>query len=385
MRIRCKTVGAAPSVSTQFPPHHHLPMCSSMPSFLHKSSRDQWLRSSDACRPGLAVKVATVAILAAVVGFTGCTDPGSPGVDGDKARTYPYRIVTTCGMVTDMVRNVAGDKAQVVGLMGPAVDPHLHKPTRSDVRTLSEADIVFYVGLMLEGRMADTFVSLAGSGKPVYAVTDVLNESQLREPPEFEGHWDPHVWMNVALWSECAQGVAERLAEFDPANAQYYRDNAARYRQELETLDAYVRQTIASIPEQQRKLITAHDAFGYFGEAYGMQVHSPQGITTESEPSVEDVNQLVDLVVQNKIRAVFVESSVNPKGIRAIQQGAEQRGWKLELGGKLFSDAMGAEGTYEGTYIGMMDHNATTIARALGGEAPPGGMQGRLAAAAQAE
>jgi len=338
----------------------------------------------NARRPRLATHFAWLAIFAMLAAVTGCKDLGSAGGNVN-ARMYPYRIVTTCGMVTDMVRNIAGDKAEVTGLMGPTVDPHLHKPTRSDVRALSEADVVFYVGLMLEGRMADTFVSLAASGKPVYAVTEVIDRSKLREPPEFEGHWDPHVWMNVALWSECAQGVAQRLAEFDPANAQYYRDNAARYREELAALDAYVRQTIASIPEGQRMLITAHDAFGYFGEAYGLKVQSPQGITTESEPSVEDVNQLVDLVVRNKIRAIFVESSVNPKGIRAIQQGAEQRGWKLALGGRLFSDAMGAEGTYEGTYIGMMDHNATTIARALGGEAPEGGMQGRLTPAAAEE
>jgi manganese/zinc/iron transport system substrate-binding protein len=332
-----------------------------MLAFLHKPSCHLGLHSNGALRPRMAIHLAWLAVFAMLAAVTGCSDPGSAGGEGGGARTYPYRIVTTCGMVTDIVRNIAGDK-----------------PTRSDVRALSEADVVFYVGLMLEGRMADTFVSLAASGKPVYAVTEVLDESKLREPPEFEGHWDPHVWMNVSLWSECAGGVAERLAEFDPANAQYYRENATRYRQELAALDAYVRQTIASIPEGQRMLITAHDAFGYFGDAYGLKVHSPQGISTESEPSVEDVNQLVDLVVRNKIRAIFVESSVNPKGIRAIQQGAEQRGWKLELGGRLFSDAMGAEGTYEGTYIGMMDHNATTIARALGGEAPAAGMQGRL-------
>lgn len=353
-----------------------------MLAFLHKPSCHLGLHSNGALRPRMAIHLAWLAVFAMLAAVTGCSDPGSAGGEGGGARTYPYRIVTTCGMVTDIVRNIAGDKAEVIGLMGPTVDPHLHKPTRSDVRALSEADVVFYVGLMLEGRMADTFVSLAASGKPVYAVTEVLDESKLREPPEFEGHWDPHVWMNVSLWSECAGGVAERLAEFDPANAQYYRENATRYRQELAALDAYVRQTIASIPEGQRMLITAHDAFGYFGDAYGLKVHSPQGISTESEPSVEDVNQLVDLVVRNKIRAIFVESSVNPKGIRAIQQGAEQRGWKLELGGRLFSDAMGAEGTYEGTYIGMMDHNATTIARALGGEAPEGGMQGRLTPAA---
>lgn len=291
---------------------------------------------------------------------------------------YPYRIVTTAGMVTDIVAEVAGEHANVVGLMAATVDPHLFKPTRGDVLRLTEANVVFYSGLMLEGRMSDTFESLAQSGKPVFAVTAALKPEQLRQPPEFEGHPDPHVWMDVALWKECAREVAQRLAAYDPEHAQDYQHNATAYAKELDQLDAYVRQVIASVPEERRVLITAHDAFGYFGKAYGLEVESPQGITTESEPSVSDVNQLIDLIVSRKIEAIFVESSVNARGIRSIQQGAKERGWNLKLGGQLFSDAMGPEGTYEGTYIGMMDHNATTIARSLGGDAPERGMQGKL-------
>ncbi len=308
--------------------------------------------------------------------LAGCKDGDAPTAGAPQG--YPYKIVTTCGMVTDIVRQVAGEHAQVTGLMGPTVDPHLHKPTRSDVRTLSDADIVFYSGLFLEGRMSETFESLATSGKAVYAVTEGIAANELLQPPEFEGHPDPHVWMDVSLWKQCALYVAERLAAYDPLHANEYRGNAAAYASQLDQLDAYVREVIGSIPPDRRVLITAHDAFGYFGRTYGLEVQSPQGITTESEPSVSDVNQLVDLIVSRKIQAIFVESSVNPRSVRSIQQGAEKRGVKLELGGQLYSDAMGAEGTYEGTYVGMIDHNATTIARALGGTAPERGMQGKL-------
>jgi manganese/zinc/iron transport system substrate-binding protein len=283
-------------------------------------------------------------------------------------------------MVTDVVQRVVGDKGQVIGLMGEGTDPHIYKPTRDDVQKLLDADIIFYSGLLLEGRMSDTLTRI-GRSKPVYAVTEGIDESYLREPPEFEGHYDPHVWMDVKAWSECVGFVAKTLGEFDPPNAQHYQDNAANYRNELERLDAYVRQVIGTIPKQQRVLITAHDAFGYFARAYDIEVEAPQGITTESEPSVDDINKLVDLIVRRQVRAIFVESSVSEKNVRAIVEGAASRDWTIEIGGALYSDAMGPAGTYEGTYIGMLDHNATLIARALGGEAPERGMNGKLAAA----
>ena len=308
---------------------------------------------------------------------TGSTSVGGPS----RPVTYPYQIVTTCGMVTDIVRVVAGDKGDVSGLMGEGVDPHLFKPTRNDVKRLTiDADVVFYSGLVLEGRMADTFAQTARTGRPVYAVTERIDESYLREPPEFEGHWDPHVWMDVAAWQQCMQFVATALTEFDPNNAESYAANAAAHAKQLDALDEYVRTTIASIPEQQRVLITAHDAFGYFARAYGIEVRSPQGLSTESSAALKDIIALVDFVIERKIKAIFVETSVSEKNIEAIIEGARDRGWEMGIGGHLFSDAMGAPGTYEGTYIGMMDHNATTIARALGGQAPERGMQGKLRA-----
>jgi manganese/zinc/iron transport system substrate-binding protein len=297
------------------------------------------------------------------------------------ARKLPsnYSIVTTCGMVTDIVRQVAGDKATVAGLMGEGVDPHLYKPTRDDVAKLLRADVVFYSGLMLEGRMTDTFLKVARRGTPVFAVTELLEEKFLLEPEEFQGHTDPHVWMDVRAWREAVKVVARSLAEVDPPNAAYYQGNAERYAAQLDKLDEYARQAAASIPKERRVLITAHDAFNYFGRAYGLEVRGIQGISTESEAGVADINRLVDFIVERKIPAIFVESSVSDKNIKALIEGCRARGHPVRIGGQLFSDAMGKPGTYEGTYLGMIDHNVTTIARALGGRAPDRGFTGRLA------
>ena len=294
--------------------------------------------------------------------------------------SYPYKVETTCGMVTDIVKVVAGDKAEVTGLMGPGVDPHLFRPKRSHVKRLMAADVILYSGLMLEGRMADTFLQVqrGNRDKRVYAVTEEIDQKFLREPPEFEGHWDPHVWMDAKAWSACVAFVAKALGEYDTSNKEYYENNAAIYRQELAKLDDYARKAIGSIPKEQRVLITAHDAFGYFARAYEIEVKSVQGLSTESEADLKNVNDLVDFISKRKIKAVFVESSVSEENIKAIVEGSEKQGWKVQLGGVLFSDAMGEPGTYEGTYVGMIDHNATTIARALGGEAPEKGMNGKL-------
>jgi len=290
-----------------------------------------------------------------------------------------YTIVTTCGMVTDIVREVAGDKARVTGLMGEGVDPHLYKPTRDDVAKLLQADVVFYSGLMLEGRMTDTFLKVARKGPPVFAVTALLDEEFLLEPPEFAGHTDPHVWMDVQGWMDAVKVVARSLGEVDADNAAYYQQNADRYVAQLAKLNDYAKQALASIPKERRVLITAHDAFNYFGRAYDIDVRGIQGISTESEAGVADINKLVDFIVERKIPAIFVESSVSDKNIKALVEGSRARGHAVRIGGQLFSDAMGRPGTYEGTYLGMLDHNITTITRALGGQAPERGLNGKLA------
>lgn len=306
----------------------------------------------------------------------GCSQPGTSPPTGE--RTYPYRATATVGMVADIVRQVAGDKAEVTNIIGEGVDPHLYKPTRTDVAALMEADIVFYSGLMLEGKMADTLVKIASSGKPVVAVTEEVDPSFLLEPPEFQGHYDPHLWMDVEGWMMAVRAVSAALQKFDPPNASLYEERAAAYMAELDKLDTYARERMATIPEGRRVMVTAHDAFNYLGRAYDLEVVGIQGISTESEAGLEDLNRMVDMLVERKIPAVFVETSVADKNVRALVEGARARGSEVKIGGKLFSDAMGPAGSYEGTYVGMIDHNVTTIVRALGGEAPEGGMQGKL-------
>lgn len=301
-----------------------------------------------------------------------------PSARGDGEIKYPYTITCTTGMVADIVNEVAGDKAQVQGIIGPGVDPHLYQATRYDVKLLFTADVVFYNGLLLEGKMTDALIKVARKKKHVYAVTELIDPQRLLSPPEFAGHHDPHVWMDVSLWKECTHMVAKTLAEFDPANANAYQANFERYAKQLDKLHEYAKKTLESIPKEQRVMVTAHDAFNYMGRAYDLEVRGIQGISTDSEAGIADINDLVKMLVDRNVKAVFVETSVSEKNIRSLIEGAKARGHEVAIGGSLFSDAMGKPGTYEGTYIGMIDHNVTTIARALGGAASPGGMQGML-------
>lgn len=312
--------------------------------------------------------------------LTGCGTGSNPtgSTTTPSASPSQYNIVTTCGMVTDIVSVVSGDRGNVRGLMGEGVDPHLYKPTRNDQSTLLGADLIFFSGLKLEGRLGDTLASVRRSGKPVHAVTQQLGEPFLLQPPEFDGHFDPHVWMDITAWSQCVDVVADAMGEHDPEHASDYRRRADDYQVQLAEMDEYVRQSIGTIPKKRRWLVTAHDAFGYFSRAYKIPTRSVQGISTESDAAIDDINQLVSFITERKIAAIFVESSVNPKNITAIVEGCKQSNWDVRIGGKLYSDAMGAPGDYTGTYLGMMDHNATTITRALGGNAPETGKNGML-------
>ncbi len=285
-------------------------------------------------------------------------------------------IVTTTGMVADIARHVAGDRATVVNIMGEGVDPHLYKPVASDVRRIMAADVVLYNGLKLEGRMGDIFERAAARGRFVRPVAAMVDETFLLEPADQPGHPDPHVWMDVDAWMAATEAVAIALCQADPQGCEAYRLHASEYIGKLRRLKAYVRTVISSIPESQRVLVTAHDAFNYFGRAYGLEVMGIQGISTESEAGLADVTGLVDVLVSRNIPAVFVESSVPDKYVRALIEGAAARGHEVVVGGELFSDAMGRPGTWEGTYIGMIDHNASTVARALGGSVPEGGYRG---------
>jgi manganese/zinc/iron transport system substrate-binding protein len=286
-----------------------------------------------------------------------------------EADAGPYTIVCTIGMIADVVRNVAGEYAVVEGIIGEGVDPHLYKPTRGDVVKLSQADVVFYNGLLLEGKMTEVLESVARTGKTVQAVTDGIVENTDYLLSGGSGHHDPHVWMDVSGWMQVVRVVTATLQTYDPARAETYATHAADYLEQLALLHRYAKAAMATIPETQRILVTAHDAFNYLGRAYGIEVRGIQGVSTESEAGVRDLEDIVDFIVARKIPAVFVETSVADKNVRALVEGTQARGHRLVIGGSLYSDAMGQTGTYEGTYIGMIDHNVTTIANALGGVA----------------
>lgn len=312
-----------------------------------------------------SIALVTLCALASLLALTGC---GTPIATADGAgidfSTRTIQIVTTTGHVADVVRNVGGQRVAVTALMGAGVDPHLYKASAGDVMTIQRADAVFYNGLALEGRMIEIFERLART-KPTYAVTDSIPREQLRKPPEFEGSFDPHVWFDPTLWSHTADTVAQRLAALDPQSAPLYHDNAARYKQALAELDAYTRQQIGTIPPQSRVLITAHDAFGYFGARYGMEVRGLQGISTASEAGAADVQTLAEFIAGRNIRAIFVESSVPQATIEAVLEAVRSRKHEVVIGGQLFSDALGETGTPEGTYAGMFRANVNTISQAL--------------------
>lgn len=284
--------------------------------------------------------------------------------------TYPMKVVCTTGQVAEMIRRIGGDHVTVDALMGPGVDPHLYRPVASDVRKLSAADAIFYNGMHLEGRMGEVFVQMARN-KPTYAVTEGLQsraDPRLREPPEFEGMYDPHLWHDVALWAACAEDMAAALAEIDATHADDYQTNAAEYIRDLKQLDAHCKAEIAKIPPARRVLITAHDAFGYFGKAYGLEVHGLKGISTDEEKDITHQEELQAMIIERQIPAVFVESAVSHRTVESLVEPCRAAGHDLQLGGELFADAMGQAGTPEATYSGMIRHNVKTIVTALTGK-----------------
>lgn len=276
-------------------------------------------------------------------------------------------IVCTTGMVADLVRKVGGERLKITVLISDGVDPHLYKPTRDDVAKLLKADVIFYSGLHLEGRMEATFEKMQQRGKIVSAVTSSIPPEKLLKQGGAE---DPHAWMDPLLWAGCIEAVETTLAQADPQGSESFKANAARYRAVLEALSEWIRSAIATIPAEKRVLITAHDAFQYFGRATGLQVLGLQGLSTESEAGVSDINRIVDEIVKRQIPAVFFESTLSEKNIRAVIEGAAARGQTVKPGGMLYSDSLGAAGTPEATCEGMLMHNTRTITNALGGNTP---------------
>lgn len=288
-------------------------------------------------------------------------------------------VVATTGMIADAVRQVGGDAVDVQGLMGPGVDPHAYRQTRTDIVAMTRADLVLWHGLYLEAQMEEFFHDLAEK-RTVVAVAEALPQDMLRGHDDYDDKFDPHVWMDPTLWSGVVTEVRDALTAIAPDQADVFAANAAAHIEELTALKAYAVESLATVPESARVLLTAHDAFGYFGQAYGFDVLGVQGISTESEAGLNRIGELVDYLVDHQIGAVFVESSVSDRGMRALIEGAAAKGHTVKIGGELFSDAMGVDGTYEGTYVGMLDHNVTVIADALGGDVPARGLNGKLAA-----
>jgi len=305
-----------------------------------------------------SINIIQLMLLVVILALGGCTSNQKSTVGGK------LKVVTTTGMIYDAVRNVAGDYVDVTALMGPGVDPHLYKATQGDLQKLTDANVILYNGLHLEGKMGEVFENLSRT-KAVFAVSANIPDSLLRTVPGFENTHDPHIWFDVALWKEAVKTISRTLQEQDTLHKEIYQKNTISYLSKLDSLHETVKQRISSIPLQQRVLITAHDAFGYFGDAYSIEVRGLQGISTMSEFGVRDVSDLVTFIVDRKIKAIFVETSVSHKSIEAVIESCKEKGWNVNIGGSLYSDAMGEAGTSAGTYIGMVDANVTTIVNAL--------------------
>ncbi len=299
-------------------------------------------------------------LLAVLLLLTACGVGTGDGAEADDR----LNVVTTVGMITDIVERVGGERVRVTGLMGPGIDPHLYKASSGDVRRLGSAELIFYNGLHLEAAMADVLREMDGRTR-TRAVTDDIPRDRLLAPPEWEGQYDPHVWSDVSLWMLAAETVTETLVEVDPEGEEYFRSNAAELLAELRELDEWVRERVAAVPEELRVLVTAHDAFNYFGEAYGFQVEGLQGLSTVVEAGTGDVRRVARLVAEREIPAIFIESSIPRRNVEAVQAAVRARGFEVEVGGMLYSDAMGDPDTDEGTYPGMLRHNVNTIVEAL--------------------
>jgi manganese/zinc/iron transport system substrate-binding protein len=313
-------------------------------------------------RRGLIAAAAALAILL----------PAGPGLAGERPK-----VVTTTGMIADAASRIGGTLIDVQALMGPGVDPHAYRQTRSDIVAMAKADLVLWNGLYLEAQLEDFLLDLAGGNK-VVAVAEAVPEKLLIGSEDYENRFDPHLWMDPSLWSHVITNVRDALIEAHPGGEREFRANADSYLEQVQKLTRYTTAALSTVPAKSRVVVSSHDAFGYFGKAHGFDVIGIQGISTESEAGLRRITELVDLLVDRNIRAVFVETSVSDRNIRALIEGAAARGHEVVIGGELYSDAMGEPGTYEGTYVGMIDHNTTTITSALGGRAPHTGMQGLL-------
>lgn len=308
-------------------------------------------------------KIVITGILGVMCFLSGCINNSSDS--GIQEESKIVEVVTTTGLIADTVSRVGGKNVSIKALVGPGVDPHLFKPTLGHVKAMQNADIIFYNGIELEARMGDALVSMARNGKKTFPVTENIDVSKFREPEEFEGKYDPHFWHDIPLWIESVRKVEKELSIIDPKNASIYRENANKYREELEALDKKVFLEIQKIPVKNRVLITAHDAFGYFGERYGVEVRGVVGISTADEASARGIDELADFVVKRGVKSVFIESIDSGEGIRALQLAVQAKGGTVKIGEKLLADSLASPGEEGDTYISMVEHNLKTLVKGL--------------------
>jgi manganese/zinc/iron transport system substrate-binding protein len=294
---------------------------------------------------------------------SGCSAPASAGIE-TRDGAPSLSVVATTSIVADLVQNIGGERVSVESLMGPGVDPHLYRASAGDVRRLENADVIFYNGLHLEAGMAIVLERM-GEVHQTIAVTRNIDRDQLMAPPEYEGSYDPHIWFDVTLWMQAAETVRDALIEVDPEGADFYQQSTVEYLAALDDLHGYVQEQVNRVAEEKRVLITAHDAFNYFGRAYGFEVRGLQGISTASEVGAGDMQDLASFIAERQIPAIFIESSVPQRNIEAVQAAVRSRGFDVAIGGELFSDALGSSGTPEATYIGIVRHNVDTIVGGL--------------------
>ncbi len=293
--------------------------------------------------------------------ISGCKKSGRKNRDFSKNK---INVVTTIGMIHDLVENIAQNRVNLSGLMGPGIDPHLYKATEGDVNTLTKADVIFYNGLHLESKMGEIFKKMKRN-KITVAVSEQIDSRFYIKSKEFQGNPDPHIWFNVELWIKAANAVKETFVKIDPAHKDFYSQNAKNYNKQLIDLHKYVKKQAELIPQDNKVIITAHDAFNYFGQAYGFKVIGIQGISTATEAGIADIKEIASFIVKNKIPAIFIETSVSPKTMKALQEAVSAQNYNVKIGGQLFSDAMGPKGSNTGNYIGMVKHNINTIKNSL--------------------
>ncbi len=298
-----------------------------------------------------------ILIISLITSFIGCKNTSE--------ENGKIKVVTTTTMLTDLVKNIGGDAVKVEGLMGAGVDPHLYKASEGDVSKLHNADIIFYSGLHLEGKLVDVFEKMEKQNKKTISLGESLHKDDLIASKLFASNYDPHVWFNIQFFKQFAQKITEVLSEENPENANLFKENNKAYQEKLDVLEAEIKQTIETLPKEKRILVTAHDAFNYFGNEYGFEVVGLQGISTATEAGVQDVQRLSDFIIKNNIKAIFIESSVPRRTIEALREAVLSKKHDVTIGGSLYSDALGNQGTEEGTYIGMFKYNVKTIVDAL--------------------